>query len=269
MSAATPTTATRPTASQVAASVAADLTAASIASLAISPFITAIDVSIFTSASSGMTMKQAVMHEAKQMVRQPMKYFKSASFAWVWGLYAATYAAANLSSTFLPMLDLDRKTQDNTKFAITALVNVPACVLKDRHFTRAFSGGTGIIRPIRVPTYTLYAARDSLTVFSSFVLPPIISQMLQDRTGMEAKYAKFSAQILSPVSMQVIAAPLQSWGADIYMRPDVSGGDRARMVAARYAGTTALRMSRKLPAFGVGGVINTEMRAAAACARLD
>jgi len=107
----------------------------------------------------------------------------------------------------------------------------------------------------------LFAKRDSMTVFSSFVLPDYISKYLLDNVDLDTVTATYSAQLITPVSMQILSTPLHLLGLDIYNRgKNISIQERLTFIKKEYSKTLLARMSRIFPAFGIGGVINRYIR---------
>lgn len=148
------------------------------------------------------------------------------------------------------------------------------CLYKDSQFARMFGGGGGgagaagaslVSRTIPKASYALFATRDSLTVFASFNLPPLIAPLLPLSEAAEKYVSRTSAaQFLAPAGMQLFSTPLHLWGLDLYNRPGVEGGGwraRAAKVGRDWAGSSVARMARIVPAFGVGGVVNSGVRA--------
>lgn len=70
------------------------------------------------------------------------------------------------------------------------------------------------------------------------------------------------AQLTSPLLIQIFVTPLHLFGLDIYNREGKSFGDRARNVRGLYLSALSMRMIRFLPAYGIGGIINRELRKA-------
>ena len=120
-------------------------------------------------------------------------------------------------------------------------------------------GTSAVKRSIPKASYALFALRDSLTVFASFNLPPLLAPMLSAEFEKVVGRASL-AQILAPAAVQVISTPLHLWGLDLYNRPGASLGERVTQVGRNWVGSTAARMGRIVPAFGFGGVINTKVR---------
>lgn len=74
--------------------------------------------------------------------------------------------------------------------------------------------------------------------------------------------AASAAQFVAPAAIQLISTPLHLLGLDLYNR-DGKLGARERMVKVRkdWLKSSFARMARIIPAFGVGGVVNTKVRA--------
>ena len=132
---------------------------------------------------------------------------------------------------------------------------------KDSQFAKMFGppGGSAIKRAIPKASYALFAFRDSLTIFASFNLPPLVAPRLPEEVEKVMGRASL-AQLLAPAAVQVISTPLHLWGLDLYNRPTAKWGERVRKMGKDWAGSTAARMGRIVPAFGFGGVINAKVR---------
>ena len=148
------------------------------------------------------------------------------------------------------------------------------CVYKDARFARLFgaSSAPGATRAVPKSTLALFALRDSLTVFASFNVPPLLAPLVGSPS---------LAQFVAPAAVQVFSTPLHLLGLDLFNRPTAvrgdadtggggeGGGGRKRRVGARdrwgrirrdWAGAALARMGRVVPAFGVGGVVNAGVR---------
>lgn len=120
--------------------------------------------------------------------------------------------------------------------------------------------GTVSPRPIPPASYILFAMRDSLTIFASFNLPPLLAPSLPEAT--EKFFTRVSAaQFIAPAAIQLVSTPLHLMGLDLYNR---NGGtklaDRLQKVRVDWLKSSLARMARIVPAFGVGGVVNNSMR---------
>ena len=121
-----------------------------------------------------------------------------------------------------------------------------------------------VTRTVPRASYALFMIRDSLTVFASFNLPPLIAPSLPMSEEWEKSVSRVSvAQFLAPAGIQLFSTPLHLWGLDLYNRPvggGVSGRARAAKVGRDWLGSSLARMVRIVPAFGVGGVVNSGVR---------
>lgn len=71
------------------------------------------------------------------------------------------------------------------------------------------------------------------------------------------------AQFVTPAAIQLISTPLHLLGLDLYNRPGASivgEGGRVGMVVGNWAKSAVARICRIVPAFGVGGVVNSKVR---------
>ncbi|CAN0273225.1 unnamed protein product [Ascophyllum nodosum] len=158
------------------------------------------------------------------------------------------------------MTTCDRSKVDGTwpKFIGTTIVNISTVVAKDLEFTRMFA--TVKPRPVPLPTYLLFTARDGMTVAASFNMPSPVSKYLQERFGMAKQKADVTAQLACPASVQLLSTPLNLLGMDLYNNPNSSIMARGKFIASEYTSAMLLRVSRTGPAFGIGGVGNTAFR---------
>lgn len=129
-------------------------------------------------------------------------------------------------------------------------------VLKDLYFTRAFGKQGAVVGPVPPASYLLYTTRDSMTIFASFNLPPMVSSVLSSQFGISKLYADVSAQLISPCAIQALSTPLHLLGMDLYNQPVSTTATRVSFIQREYLATTAARMGRIFPAFGIGGVAN-------------
>lgn len=145
------------------------------------------------------------------------------------------------------------------------------CVYKDSQFAKLFGSSSAPAARIPKLSYALFACRDSLTVFASFNLPTIIAPRLAELPeSVKSRFSKIlstesgrtnTAQFMAPAAMQVFSTPLHLLGLDLYNRQAKLGiSERSLMVVKNWAVCSFARMGRIVPAFGVGGVVNAQMR---------
>ena len=116
-------------------------------------------------------------------------------------------------------------------------------------------------RAIPKSSFALFALRDSLTVFTSFNIPPLLGPMIGSQNV---------AQFVAPAGVQLLSTPLHLLGLDLYNRPNIDGRvgkgqkvtwvDRWLRIRRDWGGAALARMGRVIPAYGLGGVVNGRCR---------
>lgn len=197
----------------------------------------------------------------RTLLTRPHIFLTSRPFRLISTVYFSTYLTANSIDTISSTLTSSspaHTTSGVSKFVATSSVNMSLGIYKDSQFAQMF-GIARAKRSIPKASYALFALRDSLTIFASFNVPPLLAPILSEKVEKTIGRASL-AQILAPAAVQIISTPLHLWGLDLYNRPGVSLGQRIRQVGKNWAGSTAARMGRIVPAFGFGGVVNTKVR---------
>lgn len=208
----------------------------------------------------------------KFLLTRPHLFLASKPALLISTLYFGTYMTANSIDTLTSTFDNttpSRTTSGPLKFVGTTGVNMSLCLYKDSQFVRMFGPPTTVAataaRAVPAASYALFALRDSLTIFASFNLPPLIAPILPLSEEVEKHLSKATvAQFLAPAGIQLLSTPVHLWGLDLYNRPARTGiGWRMRVnrITRDWLGGSVARMSRIVPAFGVGGVVNSNVRA--------
>ncbi|KAK7900560.1 hypothetical protein LTR67_002842 [Exophiala xenobiotica] len=196
-------------------------------------------------------------------------------FLLIFGLYFSTYITANTVDTLTSTLickPASSVSSGPAKFVAISSVNMSLCVYKDSCFARMFGAPSKSPAAV-VPklSYALFAIRDSMTIFASFNLPPIIAPQLAGLpSAIKSRFSRIlstesgranTAQFLAPAAIQIISTPIHLLGLDLYNRQGRLGFVERYPRILRDWGVSALaRMGRIIPAFGVGGVVNANMR---------
>lgn len=229
-------------------------------------------------ASGRATLVASLRSSFQALVLRPHHVVFNRPFALIFMLYGGTYLTANA-------IDTGSSTRHNkpassitagaAKFVASSTANVGLCIYKDQAFMRLFGPPGVAIRAVPAATYALFAARDCLTIFASFNVPPLLGPRLAEefRTRQWNFFdGHTAAQFAAPVAVQLLSTPLHLLGLDKYNRPRELGPcgvvqapgwrDRLFTVARGWPISTAARIARIVPAFGVGGVVNTRVRQA-------
>lgn len=230
--------------------------AAILSALSVAPAISIVDKAIVSNASGLEPLIPCLMNGIKTLISKPIYFLKQPSFLFIWGVYSGTYVVAN---NIEALCERSKTSSFYPKFIGSSIANVTLSVLKDRAFAQMF--GTGAPKPMPLSSMSLFATRDSMTILASFSLPGLISERMQNTMNIGKTSADNIAQLITPVSMQVLSTPLHLFGLDLYNRESVSSSnERTEFIKKEYIKTTLARMARIFPAFGVGGVINKMIR---------
>lgn len=220
---------------------------------------------IMQNASGQATLGASLKDSFKTLLRRPQTLILSKPFALICMLYGGTYFTANSVDTLSATVKnhpASRTTSGTAKFAASSGANVGLCLIKDQAFARMF--GSGPPRPVPLPSYALFTLRDCLTIFASFNVPPLLGPVLSEKLGEEMNKrlsGQTIAQFLAPACVQLVSTPMHLLGLDLYNRGAKLGWeDRWKAVRKNWAISTAARVCRIVPAFGVGGVVNQNVR---------
>ncbi|KAF5123445.1 putative membrane protein [Metarhizium anisopliae] len=249
--------------------LAADAAGAACAGVLVAPVISIIDRSIMENASGRSSLLDSIRSSVRNFILRPGPALFSRPCALIFILYGGTYLTANALDTATSTATNKPATAISSgagKFAASSAANVGLCMYKDRSFVRMF-GPVGAPRAVPLPSYALFTLRDCLTIFASFNIPPLLAPYIDSRLSTEFKKhlsGQTAAQFIAPAAVQFLSTPLHLLGLDLYNRPGqspaVSWRDRFQIVRSNWLISSAARVCRIVPAFGVGGVVNFKVR---------
>ncbi|KAL8654584.1 MAG: hypothetical protein Q9226_003376 [Calogaya cf. arnoldii] len=246
--------------------IASDGVSAASAAGLVAPLITIFDRGIIENASGREPLMSSIKSSFRALLTRPYTFLASRPFRLISMVYFSTYLTANsidtISSTITPS-PITHTTSGTSKFLAASAVNMSLGIYKDSQFAQMFRApgnvASALTKSVPKASYALFSLRDSMTIFASFNLPPLVAPMLSEEVDKVVSRASL-AQVLTPAAMQVFTTPLHLWGLDLYNRPGVSLAERVVQVGKNWAGSTLVRMGRIIPAFGFGGVINAKVR---------
>lgn len=223
-------------------------------------------------ASGRRSIGDSVKASFTALLRRPHTIIFSKPCALIFMVYGGTYLMANTLDTATSTVQdrpANHVSAGTAKFIGPTATNIGLGVYKDQIFVRLF-GPTGVVpRPVPPASYMLFTIRDCLTIFASFNLPPLLGPVLTEQLSESVQRyttGQTLAQFAAPAAAQLFSTPLHLLGLDMYNRPYAratsSPSFRERLAEMRknYAVSTAARVCRIVPAFGVGGVVNLKVR---------
>lgn len=239
-----------------------DAASAIVAAGLVSPVIVLIDKAVAERVSGRTSFINSCRSSLHQLILRPHVFLLARPTRIMLLLYSSTYLTANLvdtASSTIHNQPASTTTSGLAKFSAVSAVNMSLALYKDSQFTKMF--GNTLPRPLPPASYVLLALRDSMTIFASFNLPPKVAPMLP--VSFEGTFSRLSvAPFATPAVVQVLSSPLHLLGLDLYNRNGrIPFGERMRKVRLDWPMTSLARMCRIIPAFGVGAVVNNNMRA--------
>lgn len=178
-------------------------------------------------------------------------------------------AAETISSEFA-----SQKVAGSIVFASTFAVNVPMGLWKDVRYSQLFGSPTGkdatskvacaaksqLVKASMRASTAAFLVRDAITVFGSFMLPTIVSDMIPHRFVPDAASRAIISQLTVPIISQIGATPAHVVGLDYYTRRNgASPFQRLSRERGYIPSTTVGRCARIVPAFGIGIVLNKDL----------
>mmetsp|Transcript_101789 Transcript_101789/g.175717 ORF Transcript_101789/g.175717 Transcript_101789/m.175717 type:complete len:310 (-) Transcript_101789:1707-2636(-) len=260
----------------------ADIGAAISASICVSPFVTMVDKAVMENASGRCNLFVSLGNTCKDIVFRPHRFVARPEFMLVCSVYIVTYGTANTMNTMSTLKAKaqkereERAAKDRTyilpppsllsqyvspaglQLVTTTAANMSSSMMKDSILAKMF--GSGPARSFPIASYGAFVCRDTITIAAGFTIPGPLANYFKSTTSMSQYQCDIAAQLLCPVSMQVICTPIHLMGLDFYNRPEVTMAERVRSIKAQYKTVLFVRMGRMLPAFGFGGLGNKFFR---------
>lgn len=223
--------------------------------------MTIIDKAVIQAAAGSTSLTQAIIGGTVDAMRRPVRsLLATPAYRMVAGVYAATYATANIIDSICERRQTSPALHSAAKLGGTTVANSASCIAKDVALARAY----GAPSAGRMPALSigLFGLRDMVCVGSAFTVPELAASFLTS-AGVEKRRAEDAAQLISPVAMQAFVAPLHLLGLNLYNMPVATVRQRIAAVAATAPQTTVAFAARMAPAFGIGGVLNASLTARA------
>lgn len=217
-------------------------------------------------ASGLRPLRTSLTHSLRNLALHPTHLLTSRPFFLITMVYSGTYLTANLLDTTTSTLTnrpSNTITAGTLKFALPSASNIGLCLIKDAQFAKLFGPSGKAVGKVPMASMALFAARDCMTIFASFNVPPLLGPVISERMSEGVKKyvsGQTTAQFLAPAMVQLASTPLHLLGLDLYNRPRASVGERWKQVSGNWGVSAAARICRIVPAFGVGGVVNMRVR---------
>lgn len=268
--------------------VAADCSTALVVALTAAMPISIIDYSIMSRVAGVSKSSLAeLLKGCKTILFRPHKFFlpcaenKCALVYYVCATtYGFTYIGSNLSKSYCESHGMVDKA--NLAAGISSgVINTVLTIWKDSIILRALppvnpKDLSNAVKPVPWMTRGLFCGRDTLTCVGAFTFAPMLASWLGNYTYYKKSPKKVedtkkvalpisnadAAQIITPAMLQFVTT-LMHISAIRYRQtyPNFTWKDLSDSLKSTYISATLLRMCRIIPAFGLGGILNRNMRA--------
>ena len=244
--------------------VIAAAVAAACSSTAVAPFLMCVDRAVVAAAAGtapGGSLFRAIAGVAGEFVTKPRVAFAQPALWMVAGVYGGTYLAKNVSDVCIERRGLSESHAgaNAAKFAATTACNMGGSILKDAAFARLYGSAVAAVVLVPPTSYALFAARDCLTIGGAFVVPDALAAGLTRATGASRETATTVSQLVSPPLMQVLCTPMHLLSLSLINEPGATAAVRFARLRASTPATLLARSLRMLPAYGVGGILNSTL----------
>ncbi|KAJ4425133.1 hypothetical protein N0V82_000188 [Gnomoniopsis sp. IMI 355080] len=252
--------------------MAADCVSAAAAATLVAPLISIIDRSIMENASGRSPLSTSVKSSFRALLLHPHSMLFSKPVALIFITYGATYLTANTIDTISSTLKnkpASHVTSGTAKFAASSAANIGMGVYKDQVYARMFGPVGQAVRRVPATSYALFTARDCITIFASFNVPPLLGPAVGRFMGDEAcrmVSGQTVLQFVAPAAIQMFSTPPHLLGLDLYNRPTCertglpTWGERWAQVKKNWGISVVARLCRIIPAYGAAGVVNVKVR---------
>lgn len=222
-------------------------------------------------ASGRASLGASVKNSLRTLLMRPHTMLASRPVALIFAVYGGTYLTANVLDTATSAArgqPAATVTSGTAKFAASSAANIVMGIYKDQVYARMFGPVGQALRRVPAPSYALFTARDCITIFASFNVPPLLGPAVDRLCLSDEARRRVSGQTLvqfaAPAFVQIFSTPVHLLGLDLYNRPRAAGvpswADRWAQVYKNWGISVAARLCRIIPAYGVGGVVNVKVR---------
>lgn len=221
-------------------------------------------------ASGRASLGASVKASLRSFLLRPHSMLFSRPVALIFMVYGGTYLTANALDTATSTIrnrPAALVTAGTAKFASSSFANIGLGIYKDQVYARLFGPLGKAARAVPVSSYACFTLRDCLTIFASFNLPAVLGPRVNAMVpaGVSGQVSgQTIVQFAAPALMQIATTPAHLLGLDLYNRPYAAGlptaAERWAQVYKNWGISVVARLCRIIPAYGIGGVVNSKVR---------
>ncbi|EAN89167.1 hypothetical protein C3747_61g217 [Trypanosoma cruzi] len=205
-------------------------------------------------------------------------------FAVCFVVYTSTYIGSNTMKSYCEAKGCTPESANFAAGIMSGVANTITTVWKDGIILRSLPPVNAEMlanskKPVPWLTRGLFCTRDTLTCLAAFTIAPMVANWLSRHCWNPAENAKKKlpepvegkvkiplptadmAQLLTPAALQFATTLLHITAIRYHQTyPKFSMGDLQSSLRDTYLSSTMLRVVRILPSFGVGAILNRELR---------
>lgn len=154
---------------------------AMVTSFCVSPFVLTVDKAVIQAAAGTETLGKALVKGVASFVKTPGPMLRSGPYWIMWGVYSATYIAANTIDVYNERKHVSAAYGQINKLVLVTAVNMGASIAKDVIFTKMFGkkdAAGAAKKKMPMSTYAAFLCRDMLAISGGFILPPYVSKAM-------------------------------------------------------------------------------------------
>lgn len=202
------------------------------------------------------TIWSAAGKSVKTLLTTPMTFVKGFEFRWMLFVYIPTYTVSNIADHYNLTDAVPHPIQ---KLFAVFLTNTVTSLIKDTVYAKRLNPFKPI-EPFPPIALGYLFTRDIIAMAAAFTLPSLVAKEVSVISGFDFRTSERIAQIILPMLIQVIGTPIHLLGLGYYNEKGRSFMQHISYIKSIYWSTLALRMMRFLPAYGIGGICNIELR---------
>ncbi|AAZ11228.1 uncharacterized protein TEOVI_000014000 [Trypanosoma equiperdum] len=200
-------------------------------------------------------------------------------------VYSLTFCTSNLTKSYCEAKGYTPERSNLITGLAGGATNTLMTMWKDSLILRILppvggaSAGSGRPKPVPWLTRGLFVGRDVFTCLAAFTITPMVATWLTNYFWNAKENAKLTqprplegkthiplatvdlAQLITPTALQTVTTFMHIFAIRYRQTyPNFTFGDLSTSLRETYLSSLILRIVRILPAFGVGGILNRELR---------
>jgi len=227
------------------------LSAGIISSCVISPIMSIIDLSIMKTNLEKTNIKSSMIKIVKDIKNKNLKFLYPCLI--INSVYTPTFCSGNVIKDYNKKNNID----NNISLVLgTSFINIYTMAYKDKKFSEIFGMKNN---NYTMKSYSLFMIGSMFTIYANFIYKDNIMNKLKIY-GFDDNKSNFISSIIVSVGAQIFSTPFHILGFDYYNRNNEILTNRFTNIKNIYYSVCIARMTRVIPAFGIGSFLNDYLK---------